>query len=140
MAHANTVPSAPGPDTDDLTLPLHTEEVVVSRRQVAGDTVQVSTVTREHDHEINEELTHQLVEVERAPIGRQVDAVPPVREEGDTIVIPVVEEFVVVERRLILKEEVRIRRVAVTERHRETVTVRDQDAVITRIETEQPAP
>ena len=39
------------------------------------------------------------------PIGRPVDAVPPVREEGDTTVMSVVEEIVVVEHRLILKEE-----------------------------------
>jgi hypothetical protein len=42
--------------------------------------------------------------------------------------------IVVVERRLILKEEVHIRRVQVTEHHRETVMVRQQDAVITRNE------
>ena len=56
------------------------------------------------------------------------------REEGDTTIISVVEEIVVVERRLVLKEEVRLRRVRVTEQHRETVVLREQDAVITRTE------
>jgi stress response protein YsnF len=59
---------------------------------------------------------------------------PPIREEGDTTVMPVVEEVVVVERRLVLKEEIRIRRVRTTEHHRENVVVRTQDAVITRVE------
>ena len=36
---------------------------------------------------------------------------PTIREEGDTIVIPIVEEMLVIERRLLLKEEVRVRRV-----------------------------
>ena len=53
-------------------------------------------------------------------------------EEGDTIILPVVEEVLVVERRLILKEEVRLRRVRTTRRHTETVTVREQVAVVTR--------
>jgi stress response protein YsnF len=46
----------------------------------------------------------------------------------------VVEESIVVERRLILKEEVRIRRLHIMERHQETVPLRKQEAVITRIE------
>lgn len=51
-----------------------------------------------------------------------------------TTIMPVVEEVVVVERRLILKEEIRIRRVRTMEHHRETVALRTQDAVITRVE------
>ena len=78
--------------------------------------------------------------VEHVPIGRTVGAVPPIREEGDTTVLPVVEEVVVVERRLVLKEEIRIRRLRSTERHQETVTLRTQDAVVTRTEAgPQPA-
>jgi hypothetical protein len=46
----------------------------------------------------------------------------------------VVEEIVVVERRLILKEEIHIRRLHVSERHQEAVILRKQEAVITRIE------
>lgn len=115
-------------------IPLHTEEISIQRQQVANATVQVSTVTREQEQFVDQELTHERIEIERLPIGRQIDAVPSVREEGDTTILPVVEEIVVVERRLILKEEVHIRRVQVTEHHRETVMVRQQDAVITRTE------
>jgi uncharacterized protein (TIGR02271 family) len=121
-------------DAGDPTVPMHAEEISVSRRQVAGDTVQVSTVTREEERLVDEQLTHERIEVERVPIGRPVDAAPPVREEGDTTIMSVVEEIVVVERRLILKEEVHIRRVRVSERHRETVMVRKQDATVTRTE------
>ena len=110
----------------------------MSRRQVPGDTVRVSTVTRQREHLVDEAVTHERVEIERVPIGRPVDAAPPIREEGDTTIMSVVEEIVVVERRLILKEEVRIRRVRVSERHRESVTVREQDAVITRAEATSP--
>ena len=46
--------------------------------------------------------------------------------------LSVVEDVVVVERRLVLKEEIRLRRMQTTERHRESVTLREQDAVIER--------
>jgi stress response protein YsnF len=64
---------------------------------------------------------------------------PAIREEGDTIVIPIVEEVLVVERRLFLKEEVRVRRVSSTERHQESVTLRHHEAVVTRLPAEPPA-
>ena len=130
--------SAHDPGATDPAVPLHAEELSVTRRRIVGDTVRVSTVTRDRERLVEETLTHERVEVERVPVGSTVDAVPPVREEGDTTIIPVLEEIVVVQRRLILKEEVRIRRVRVTELHQETVTVREQDAVIARIEAGQP--
>ena len=120
-----------------LVLPLLAEAVDVARRKVAGDTVRVATVTREHEQLVDEALAHERVEIERVAICRTVDAVPPVREEGDTTIMPVVEEVVVVERRLVLKEEIRIRRVRSTEHHRESVVLRTQDAVITRVEAGQ---
>ena len=96
--------------------------------------MQVSTVTREHERLVDEVLKHERVEIERVPIGRPVDAIPPVRQEGDTTIISVVEETIIVERRLILKEEIRIRRLRVSERHQETVVLRKQEAVIARVE------
>ena len=114
--------------------PLYAEDLTVSKRQIAGDRVQVSTVTREDAIFVDETLNHEQVQIDRIPIGRQVDAVPPVRQEGDTTILSVVEESIVVERRLILKEEVRIRRLHISERHQEAVLLRKQEAVITRIE------
>ena len=98
--------------------------------------VRVTTVTHAREAVINEPLTHERVEIERVPIGRVIETVPLVREEGDTTIIPVVEEVVVVERRLVLKEEVHLRKVRVTEQHLETVVLREQDAVITRTEAD----
>ena len=126
-------------DADDLVVPLHVEELSVTRRRVTGDTVRISTATHEREQLVDEELTHHRVEIERVAIGRVVDAVPPVREEGDVTIVPIVEEVVFVERRLVLKEEVHMRRVRVTARHTETVTLREQEAVITRNAPGQPA-
>ncbi len=125
-------------DLDALTLQLYTEEPSVSRRSHTGEIVRVSTVTHSHERLIDEELTHERVEIERVPIGRHIASTPPVRQEGDVMIISVVEEHVVVERRLVLKEEIRIRRVRVTEHHRETVMVREQEAAITRTRPEPP--
>jgi uncharacterized protein (TIGR02271 family) len=119
-------------------IPLLAEEAVVLKQTVETGRVQVTRVTHEREQFIDEELACERVEIERIPIGRQVDSVPAMREEGEIIVIPVVEEVLVVERRLLLKEEVRIRRVRTTEKHQEAVSLRHQEAVVTRIPTEAP--
>src|ERR1700722_7567605 len=122
------------PPSREPHIPLHAEELSVSRRQTAGDTLQVSPATREHERFVDEMLNHERGEIERETMGRPVDAIPAIRQEGDTTIMSVVEEAIVVERRLILKEEVRIRRLRVSERHQETVVLLKQEAVITRVE------
>ena len=119
--------------TGEPVLPLLAEEIAVSKQVVETGRVQVTRVTREREQLIDELLAHQTVEIERTPMARHVEAMPAIREEGDTVVIPIVEEVLVVERRLFLKEEVRVRRVRSTEIHQETVTLRHHEAVVTHL-------
>jgi uncharacterized protein (TIGR02271 family) len=118
---------------DQVVVPLHTEEVSVGKERVVTGEVKVGTVTKESEQIVEEILEQEHVEVERTAIGKQVDKAPPVREEGDTLIIPVVEEIVVVERRLVLKEEVRVHRKREKQPYQERVVVRKQEAVITRL-------
>jgi uncharacterized protein (TIGR02271 family) len=121
-----------GPDKEAAVIPLVAESVSIERQQIEGDTIRLTVKTKTHEHLVDEPLTQQRVEMERIPIGRTIDVAPPVRTEGDTIIIPVVEEIVIVERRLVLKEEIILRRIQTSTRHRENVTVREQEAVIER--------
>jgi uncharacterized protein (TIGR02271 family) len=130
-------------DTDDLespaghsletVLPLLEETLSVSRRVVPTSRVQVSRVTHSHEHLVDELLERERVEVERVAIDKPIDHMPSVREEGDCLIFPVVEEVLKIERVLVLKEEVRIRRVKGTERYQERVTLRKQEAVVNRL-------
>ncbi len=120
-------------DSAEMIIPVLVEDVSIKRRRIER-AIRVHVRTDSHDQLIDEALVHEKIEIERVAIGRPIEAVPPVREEDDTTVIPVVEEVLVVERRLVLKEEIRLRRVQTTERHRETVTLRKQHAVIERAE------
>jgi uncharacterized protein (TIGR02271 family) len=126
-------------EAGETIIPLLAEQVEVTKQTVETGRVQVARVTHEREQLIDELLNHQTAEVERVRIGQHVDTMPAVREEGDTIVIPIVEEVLVIERRLFLKEEVRVRRVNSTERHQESVTLRHHEAVVTRLPVETPA-
>jgi uncharacterized protein (TIGR02271 family) len=123
-------------EDDPDTLRLWAEEVSFGRERVETGRVRVRVVTREHDETVEVPLTTETVDVERVPIGREIDAIPASRQEGDTLVVPVVEEVVVTQRKLVLKEELRLRRVHLTEQHRETVTLRRQEAVVERLPAE----
>ncbi|WP_426232253.1 DUF2382 domain-containing protein [Pararhizobium sp. DWP3-4] len=68
------------------------------------------------------------------PVGREIALVPQSRVEGDTTIIPVVEEIVVVEKRLVLVEEIRIRQITTTEEVSIPVTLRKQTAIVERID------
>jgi stress response protein YsnF len=120
--------------TKDLRIPLHVEDISISRREIKKANVQIALITGTREQLIDKELTHVRVEIERVPVGVTIEVVPPVSHEGDITIIPVVEEVVVVERRLVLKEEVRVRRVSTKEQHQETVVLRQQEAVVTREE------
>jgi uncharacterized protein (TIGR02271 family) len=87
---------------------------------------------------VDELLRDQRVDIERRPIGRQLEgsAVPEPRYDGDTLVIPVIEEILVTEKRLVLVEEVRVTRVEGTHRQPQTVTLRKEDIAIERLAAE----
>lgn len=119
-------------DKDTIVVPLLAEDVSIVKQQLITGHVAVSTVSHQHEHLVDELLTRETVEIDRVPVGQIVEHAPQVREEGDTLIIPVVEEVLVVERRLILKEEVRVRRVRTTGKHQERVQLRRQEAVVTR--------
>lgn len=114
-------------------IPLFEEQLAVTKQVIPTARVQVSRVTHSREELVDELLSREKVEVERVPIDQLVETMPPVREEGDYLIIPVVEEVLKIERVLVLKEEVRIRRVQHTERYQERVTLRRQQAVVNRL-------
>ena len=117
----------------DKRLALHDEEIAIVRRRVPRGTVGGGETPRRPPPLGRPPRTPQPGEVERIPINAFVDAAPPLREEGDVTILSVVEEVVVTERRLLLREEVRMRRVVTAETHAETVVLRTEEATIERI-------
>lgn len=123
-------------DGDEIRIPRVEEEVIIGKQQVETGRVHVSVVVDEREEQVDVPLTAERVEVERVPINRVVETALEPRYEDDTLVIPVVEERLVVQKQLVLTEEVRIRRVSETRQHRERFTLRSQDVEIDR---DQPA-
>jgi uncharacterized protein (TIGR02271 family) len=125
-------------DPDDR-IELVEERLEVEKRAVERGRV----VVRKHvdtREEIAEAVLQQdELSVERVPLGVPVDVAPPVREEGDVLIVPVLEEQLVIQTRLILKEELRITRRRREETFREPVRLRVERAEVVREGGRDPA-
>lgn len=117
---------------DRIAIPLAQEELVVSRREVETGRVRVRTVVDERQEMVREELSRTAVDIERVPINVEVSDIPMPRMEGETYIIPVVEEVLYVRKALVVVEEIRLHRQTSTEKVEQAVTVRSQRAVVER--------
>lgn len=122
---------------DELVVPVVAEELRVGKRTVETGRVRVTKQVREHEEVIDQPLLKTNVIVERVPVNQYVKEAPSVRQEGDTLVVPMVEEVVVVEKRLVLREELRITKQQVETRHPQRVSVRREEVKIDRIKGEE---
>jgi uncharacterized protein (TIGR02271 family) len=118
----------------DVRIPIVEERLHTEKRRVETGKVRVRTVVEEEEQTVRESLARTHVEVERVPMDVEVSEVPPVREENGVTIVPVVREVLVVTKKLILTEEVRLKRSTSFEDHAQPVTLRMQRAVIERDE------
>jgi uncharacterized protein (TIGR02271 family) len=128
--------SAAKPAGDEAVVPVVEEQVVVEKRPVAKGRVRVHKKIDERHETVDLPLTKERVEIRRVVIDRDVDDFLPVRREGDTTIIPIVEEVLVVEKKLRLKEEIHVIRRREQERHVEEVALKQEHAEIERVDEE----
>jgi uncharacterized protein (TIGR02271 family) len=113
-------------------IPLVEERLEVGKRQVEGGRVKVRIAVDTREETVPAELRRDEVEVRRVARNVTVSELPGVRLEGDTTIIPVVEEQLVVEKRLVLVEEIHVLRRSRSEVEEIPVTLRSERAEIER--------
>jgi len=113
-----------------LRLPVVAERVAVHKRRVVTGTVRLRKIVRERTVDVDEPLLREDVVIERVPVGRIVDASMAPRREGDTLVLPVMEEVLVTRWRLV--EEIRVRVRRSVERRPRAVRLRREEMQIER--------
>jgi uncharacterized protein (TIGR02271 family) len=108
-------------------LDLHTSPVEAGR-------VRIRKIVHEHEEVVDPLLLRDEVVIERVPINRIVEGRISMRSEENTLIIPVLEEVLVIEKRLLLKEEVRVTTRRVETRAPQRVTLRREEATVERID------
>ena len=120
------------PPDPNTTIELAEEAISVGKRRVETGRVRVRIRTESEEIQARASLLDHDVDITRVPIGRDVTEIPAVRQEGDVTIYPVLEEVLVVEKRLVLKEEVHVRRVVTQTEVSQPMTLRRQWADIER--------
>jgi uncharacterized protein (TIGR02271 family) len=111
-------------------IPVLQEELKIGKRTKETGVLLVRKKIHEREEVIDEPLLKEEVEVKRVPVNRYVEGPVPVREENGVIIVPLMEEVLVVEKRLLLKEEVHIVKKQRNVRKPRKTTVRSEEAVI----------
>ena len=122
---------------EQLHIPIVEEEAHVTKRAVETEHVRVRTFTAEEEVIVREELRREQVEVTRVPVDREVAEAPAIRTEGEVTIVPVLEERLVVEKRLFLVEELHLRRRVATEEVAVPTTLRRTQVDVERTEVDQ---
>ena len=121
------------------TLPVAEERAQIAKRTVPTGKIRISTPVEVRSEFLNETLVEHKIDIKRVPVNRVIDNIPTIRTENDVTIIPVVEEILVVEKQLVLREELHVRRQVTEERVEIPVSLRSQRAVVERLEADTPA-
>ena len=119
-------------------IPVLQEHLSLGKREVVSGRVRVRITNATEQQRLQADLRSEAVTVDRVPIDRELapGEAPPVpreEEDGKVFVVPVLEEVLVVEKRLVLREELRLRRTSDTQHVEQVVAVRRQTATVDRL-------
>lgn len=115
-------------------IPVVEEILDIRRHRVETGKVRITKVVHEREEEVTTPRVREEITIERVPLNRMVDAPVSTRQEGDTLIIPVLEEVVVTEKRLMVKEELRITTRRIEEQTSQRVTLRREDVIVERLD------
>lgn len=129
--------SEAGESPTQMTFPVMEEELHVDKRVVeTGRGVRIHKTVSQREQVLDQPLVHDELVVEHVAVGRVVaeETLPKMRYEGDTLIVPVLEEVLVVQKQLMLKEEVHIRRQQRSVSNPRSVTLRSEQVTVERFD------
>lgn len=115
---------------DTISIPVLEEELEVQKRQVETGSIRINKTISEREEIVDQALNRERAKVERVPINRIVEEAANSRYENNTWIIPVYEEVVVVEKRLVLREEIRVTKEMSVEQHHERIPLRSEKVTV----------
>lgn len=119
-------------DARELVIPVTEEAVTIQTHKRQSGVVEIRKTVHERAEVVDQPLHSEEVEVERVAINRFVEAPIPVRQEGDTTIISLLEEVLVVEKRLLLREEVHVKKLSKEVHEPQEVLLREERVEIVR--------
>lgn len=120
--------------SENITIPVIEEQITTRKEVVEKEKVRITKIVHEEQVPVSTPYLSEEVEVQHIPIDQYVDSssLPQVRYEGNKIIIPVLKEVVVVEKKTVLVEELHITKHQVQKESNEDVSIRKEEILVER--------
>ncbi len=118
-----------------ITIPVLEEQLKISKEVIETAHVLLSKTVNENVESFEIPLKEDQIIVNRVPKNELVDTMPAAsRYEGDVMIIPVLKEVAVIEKRIMLVEEIHVSKKQIERTETTEVTLRKEEVKVTRTE------
>ena len=114
-----------------LSIPIIEEQAIITKEAKETGKVRIEKKVSERKETVEVSLSHEEHSIEHVPMNIYVDAIPITRQEGNTLIIPVLEEVIV--KRTLLVEEIRITKNTIQTNEPLDVTLRKENVTVERV-------
>lgn len=122
--------------SNSIVIPVVHEHVVINKEIVETGKVRVRKTVSEEEATVNIPVVQESYNIERVAVNKVFETPPPaMRYEGDTIIIPVLREVVVVQKHYEVIEEVRLTRQTTETPFMQQITLRKEDVKVDRVQS-----
>ena len=120
-----------GRDSYSKTIPVIEEQLQVDKQQIDTGVVRVRKEIHEKEVIVEGSISRDEMTVQRIPINQIVtNPPPPVRYEGDKMIVSVLQEELVIQKRLVLVEELHITKNKVTKDVEEPISLKREEVIV----------
>jgi uncharacterized protein (TIGR02271 family) len=121
---------------NQVVVPVIEEHLLVDKKEIETGTVTISKKVHSEQQIIDIPVVEEIVDVQRVPINQYIESIPPaVRYEEEKTIIPILKEVLVVEKKLVLVEEVHITRKQHHSMISQQETLRQEEIIVNRVDT-----
>jgi len=103
------------------------EQVNIDKKIVESGKVVIHKKVHKEDKDVEVPVSHEEVEIKKVTINKYVTEAPDVRYEGNTTIIPVIKEVAVIEKKLLLVEEIHVIKHVVEQTEEHVVPLRKEE-------------
>lgn len=119
-------------ENNEKLIPIIEEIAFIDKKIVETGKVLISKRITEHEEIVDEPLLHEEVSVERVAVNQFVDERPQISQQGDTMIIPVIEERIVTSKRLFLVEELHVKKQVIESHQPQRITLLKEEVDVKR--------
>ena len=131
--HAVSTQGSVSNAVEPTVIPVIEEQLQVEKQVVETGRLLIKKAVREDEQVVTTPLMHDEISVERVSINKYVETAPDVRYENELTIIPVVKEVLVLEKRLMLVEEVHITKRRISTDDTQRVMLRREDVTVEQV-------